>query len=79
VNDYERADYSLKWPSEIVRAEIERYLARAESLGITTEWCAEVKLLLEQAFVGKVPSADFQKLLNQNRSGFYAYGDEEPF
>jgi hypothetical protein len=55
-------DYTLRWPNNIVAAEVQQLLANAaETKGLTDNWLKEAELLLRQAFVSNVPVEDFEQ------------------
>lgn len=75
-------EFTLRWPAEIVAAELERYVRRAEFDGESQEWRDEVELLLSQAFASAAPVADFARQHIRRSTTPQPdpiYGDEEPF
>lgn len=70
-------EYEIRWPREILAAELDRVIARGRVDGCDAAWQDEVATLLRQAFPSQVPQRDFQERLNQSpRTMSY---DEEPF
>lgn len=70
-------EYEIRWPREILGAELDRVIARGRADGCGAAWQEEVETLLRQAFSSQVPQRDFQERLNQS-SRMVSY-DEEPF
>ena len=70
-------EYQIRWPNDVLAAELDRVIARGRSGTPDTEWQDEVDTLLRQAFTSLVPQREFQDQWNQS-SRKINY-DEEPF
>ena len=60
------ADYTLRWPRELFAEEAGLLVRRGSQMGTGPDWTSEVTLLLQEAFVSKVPAADFKKVVQTN-------------
>ncbi len=63
-------DYTLRWPPEVLRNELQRLTLRARQYGESGEWREEVDLLLRQAFPSNVPVEDFRSLVTDESFPF---------
>lgn len=70
-------EYEIRWPSDILAAELERLITRAHDDRGDTAWSEEVETVLRQAFTSPVPQREFQERWNQ--SSRKIDWDEEPF
>ena len=70
-------EYQIRWPNDVLAAELDRVIALGRSGTPDTEWQDEVDTLLRQAFTSPVPQREFQDQWNQS-SRKINY-DEEPF
>lgn len=71
-------EYEIRWPSDILAAELDRLIARGRADGLDTDWQDAVETLLRQAFTSSVPQREFDAHWNQSARHVDIYGDEEP-
>jgi hypothetical protein len=70
-------EYEIRWPSDILAAELDRLIAYGRADKLDALWQDEVETVLRQAFTSLVPQREFQEQWNQS-SRKLNY-DEEPF
>jgi hypothetical protein len=70
-------EYEIRWPGDVLAAELDRLIARGRADGLDTTWQDEVETLLRQAFTSLVPQRAFQE--QWHRSSRTSDYDEEPF
>ncbi|MEK7424779.1 MAG: hypothetical protein AAB131_13190 [Actinomycetota bacterium] len=71
-------EYEIRWPHDILAAQLDRLIARGRADGLDASWQDEVETVLRQAFASPVSQRDFQDRWNAN-SRQVIYGDEDPF
>ncbi len=72
-------EYEIRWPSDILAAEMDRLIARGRAGGLDTDWQDAVETLLRQAFTSPVPQREFGEQWNQSARTVDTYGEAEPF
>ena len=73
-----RPEYEIRWPHDILAAQLDRLIARGRADGLDASWQDEVETVLRQAFASPVPQRDFQDRWNAISRQVIS-GDEEPF
>jgi len=71
-------EYEIRWPRDILAAQLDLLIARGRADGVDPTWQDEVDTVLRQAFASPVPQREFQEQWNAS-SRQVIYGDEEPF
>lgn len=71
-------EYEIRWPNDILAAQLDLLIARGRADGVDATWQDEVDTVLRQASASPVPQREFQERWNAS-SRQVIYGDEEPF
>jgi len=72
-------EYEIRWPHDVLAAELDRLITRGQADGLGSDWRDEAETLLRQAFTSAVPQREFGEQWNQSARRSDTYGDEEPF
>jgi hypothetical protein len=70
------ADYSLAWPSSILRAELEALIQKASRIVNQQDWRNEAETLLRQAFISETPLQEFD---SETTGASQPWTFDEPF